>query len=199
MKTWSIGHGVTLSYYPTLFLKDDADQLLEAVSQHEADLKQRPVVVMGRTIPQPRLTAWHAPAGHTYRYSGVTLKPAPFTPALSRIRDYVNDAVTDGDFNCVLVNLYRTGADYIGFHQDKEKEFGGDPMVASVSLGAARRFVIESLASPKRREEIVLEHGSLLVMGRGMQRLFRHSLPKAPRVKEPRVNLTFRRHLGVGG
>jgi alkylated DNA repair dioxygenase AlkB len=71
--------------------------------------------------------------------------------------------------------------------------------VASVSLGAARRFVIESLASPKRREEIVLEHGSLLVMGRGMQRLFRHSLPKAPRVKEPRVNLTFRRHLGVGG
>ena len=94
-------------------------------------------------------------------------------------------------YNAVLCNLYRDGKDSVGLHADAEPEMG--PIIASVSLGADRRFRLRS----KKTGSIVfsepLPHGSLLIMAGNTQQDFRHDVPKEPEVTRPRINLTFRR------
>jgi alkylated DNA repair dioxygenase AlkB len=96
-------------------------------------------------------------------------------------------------FNHVLVNRYRDGNDSMGFHADDEAELGQNPQVATVSLGATRRFVLR----PRRGRDTEplqypLEHGSLLIMGGTCQRQYHHGIPRQPSVSDERVSLTFR-------
>jgi alkylated DNA repair dioxygenase AlkB len=103
------------------------------------------------------------------------------------------EAVCDAPFNSVLLNLYRDGADSMGWHSDDEPELGERPVIASLSLGATRRFRLRH----RRRKElepvaIDLENGSLLIMEGDTQRFWKHQVPKTRRAAEPRVNLTFR-------
>jgi alkylated DNA repair dioxygenase AlkB len=97
-------------------------------------------------------------------------------------------------FNSVLLNLYRDGSDAMGYHADDEPELGPDPVIASVSLGATRRFVLrprkEKGTTPAR--ELLLTSGSLLVMREGLQRAWVHGVPRQRGVSAPRMNLTFR-------
>lgn len=95
-------------------------------------------------------------------------------------------------FNSVLANLYRDGRDSNGWHADDEPELGDDPIVASLSFGASRRFLLRSREHPAQRYEWTLAHGSLLVMGRGVQSAYVHSVPKTSRPAGERINLTFR-------
>jgi alkylated DNA repair dioxygenase AlkB len=154
--------------------------------------EQRAIVLFGREVLQPRLIAW---AGERpYRYSGRTLEPRPFTAELAAVRDQVA-ADAGAPFDHVLVNRYRGGDDSMGMHADDEPELGADPVVAAVSLGAPRRFVIQ----PRRKGEaarkvVVLEPGSLVVMGGSFQHQFRHGIPRAAAAGE-RISLTFRRVL----
>lgn len=159
----------------------------------EIDWKQRSIRMMGREILQPRLTAWYGDAAYTY--SGVTLAPLPWTPLLSELRDRLTADVGEG-FNSVLCNMYRTGADSMGLHADDEKELGPRPVIASVSLGAARRFVLRHKRKKEAPVSVELTHGSLLVMGEGVQAAWKHEVPKEPGAGGPRVNLTFRRVFG---
>lgn len=148
-----------------------------------------------REVPQGRLMAW---AGEIpYTYSGLTLEPRPLAGPLAELTDRLNAELSAG-FNHVVLNLYRDGHDHVGRHADCETQLGYEPLIASLSLGAERRFVIEPKAKGRRWRK-TLANGSLLVMSGSLQHRFRHSLPRQPSVAEPRINVTWRRMLGPPG
>lgn len=152
------------------------------------DWQQRSVRVFGKAHPQPRLTCWYGPC--SYAYSGLTWEPRRMPEPIARLRDAC-ERITGERFDSVLCNLYRDGSDTVGWHADDEPLFGDDPVVASLSFGAARKFAM------KRRDgsghcSYVLGHGDLLVMGRGVQPDWLHSVPRTRRHVGERINLTFR-------
>lgn len=152
----------------------------------------------GREVDSPRLSCWIGDAGASYAYSGRRFEPKPWPAALSALRLRVERACGTR-FNSVLANLYRDGHDAMGWHSDDEAELGARPTIASLSLGAARRFRFRRRRArgepeqPGDRLELCLPHGSLLLMAGDTQRLYRHALPRMRAVAAPRVNLTFRR------
>ena len=159
--------------------------------------RQEPIRLFGKEVMQPRLTAWHGDPAAYYQYSGLTLAPQPWTPALQHLRQLVAAAAST-HFNSVLLNLYRTGQDSMGWHADDEPELGLAPVIASVSLGAVRSFRLK----PRNTERIThqplslqLTSGSLLLMRGTTQQHWLHAVPKTARAVTPRLNLTFRRIL----
>ncbi len=150
------------------------------------------VRMFGREIDSPRLSCWIGDPGASYRYSGVRHAPHPWPQALSALRGRLA-AETGADFNSVLANLYRDGRDSMGWHSDDEPELGPRPLIASLSLGATRRFVLRRRDDPARKLALELPHGSLLLMRGDTQAGWRHALPRTARVAGARINLTFRR------
>lgn len=156
--------------------------------------RQEPIRLFGKEVLQPRLTAWYGDATAQYSYSGLMLTPQPWAPALLGLRTQVEQAAGT-TFNSVLLNLYRTGQDSMGWHADDEPELGPEPIIASVSLGATRRFRLR----PRHPQELNhapfgldLPSGSLLVMRGTTQQHWLHAVPKTARPVRPRINLTFR-------
>jgi alkylated DNA repair dioxygenase AlkB len=150
--------------------------------------RQEIATVMGRRVPIPRLTAWHGAAG--YVYSGIEMTPAPWTPPLLEIKA-VAEACAGHAFNSVLLNLYRDGRDSVSWHADNEPGLGRDPVIASVSLGATRRFQMKHRRC-EGRVALDLPSGSCLVMAGATQHHWLHQVPKTSRPVGPRINLTFR-------
>ena len=146
------------------------------------------VVVYGKRHLQPRLSAWHG--DKAYRYSGLSLAPAPFTPLLDTIRLAV-EAATGRHYNSVLLNYYRDGRDSMGMHSDDEAELGTEPAIASVSFGATRAFILRHKAT-KETLKLPLTDGSLLFMAGSMQAHWMHGINKTAKPVGERVNLTFR-------
>ena len=173
---------------PDAFAPAEADVLLERL-RHGLAWEQAQARIMGRRIALPRLTAWYGAAG--YRYSGVDHPPAPWPDDLLLVKARV-EAVTGVTFAAVLANLYRDGRDGVGWHADDEPSLGPDPVIASVSLGAVRRFRLRHRRQRALTVALDLPHGSCLVMGKGVQRHWQHSLPKTRRPVACRINLTFR-------
>jgi alkylated DNA repair dioxygenase AlkB len=147
--------------------------------------------MFGRTIDSPRLSAWIGDPGTDYRYSGTTFAPLPWPPGLPALRDAIA-AATGAAFDSVLANLYRDGRDYMGWHSDDERALGPRPVIASLSLGATRRFRLAARADKARTLDLDLGAGSLLVMRGDTQRTTRHALPRTARTVGERINLTFR-------
>jgi alkylated DNA repair dioxygenase AlkB len=169
--------------------------------------------LFGRSVDSPRLSCWIGDPGAAYRYSGVRFAPHPWPPSLAALRAALA-AATGTAFDSVLANRYRDGRDAMGWHSDDEPELGPEPVIASLSLGATRRFVLkartprggDAIAGPaqagEREEERValdLPHGSLLVMRGATQRNYRHALPRTAKPVGERVNLTFRRIVRPAG
>ncbi|MGH8084247.1 MAG: alpha-ketoglutarate-dependent dioxygenase AlkB family protein [Lysobacter sp.] len=148
--------------------------------------------LFGREVDSPRLSCWMGDPGAAYRYSGTRFEPRPWPSALRPIRDRLADELGVG-FNSVLANLYRDGRDAMGWHSDDEPELGPAPVIASISLGAARRFVLKPRREPDRKLAMELGHGSLLLMAGLTQRNYRHALPRTAKPVGARINLTFRR------
>ena len=148
--------------------------------------------LFGRDVDSPRLSRWIGDPGTAYRYSGVRFEPASWPRALAVVRKAVNAAAGE-EFNSVLANLYRDGNDTMGWHSDDEPELGIQPIIASLSLGAERKFVLKSRAAGGEKLELVLPHGSLLVMRGETQKNYKHSLPRTKKATGERMNLTFRR------
>ena len=146
------------------------------------------ITVFGKRHLQPRLTAWHG--DRPYTYSGLTLDPLPWTPLLLDIKAAV-EAACGEHFNSVLLNYYRDGRDSMGMHSDDERELGLTPVIASVSFGEERAFI---LRHRMRREthKLALASGSLLVMRGSTQQHWLHGINKSARALGPRINLTFR-------
>jgi alkylated DNA repair dioxygenase AlkB len=176
-------------YWGTLFSGHDADAWLARLLA-EIPWQQDEVVVFGKKRVTARKVSWHGNAGCSYTYAGMRKCPQPWTDSLSAIKDRL-EASVGVSFNSCLLNLYHSGAEGMGWHSDDEPELGPEPVIASLSFGAPRRFLFRH-RTEKTPVEVMLEHGSLLVMRGACQRFWQHSLPKALRVKEPRVNLTFR-------
>lgn len=148
--------------------------------------------MFGRWVDSPRLSCWIGDADARYRYSGADFEPRPWPPFLQTLRERLR-AQGRGDFNSVLLNRYRSGDDYMGWHSDDEPELGPMPLIASVSLGAARRFLLRRRDDHARKAEYRLGHGDLLLMAGATQRCYQHALPKMARLQGERINLTFRR------
>ena len=154
--------------------------------------QQSRIRIHGQEHAIPRLNAWYGDPGCAYRYSGVRFDPLPWTDTLADIRQRL--AATLGiAFNSVLANRYRDGRDSVAWHSDDEPELGHNPVIASVSLGATRRFTLKH----KSRKEVPtlavdLTHGSLLVMAGPTQHHWLHQVAKTTRIVDERVNLTFR-------
>ena len=171
----------------------EADRAFAAL-RREIRFEQKTIRLFGREVLQPRLSAWHGDPNAVYTYSGATNHPLAWTPALRELRGRV-EATSGAAFNAVLVNFYRDGADAMGMHSDDEAELGPAPLVASVSLGARRRFVLRHRKQKSDRVTVELGHGSLLVMLPPTQRWYKHGVPREARAGE-RLNLTFR-HVGL--
>lgn len=149
------------------------------------------VKLFGREVASPRLSCWIGDDWTSYRYSGVRHAPQPWPDAMQTLRDRLQRD-TGHAFNSVLANLYRDGRDAMGWHSDDEPELGARPAIASVSLGATRRFVLKHRDDPGRKLELALSHGSLLMMRGDTQRHYRHALPRTAKPVAARINLTFR-------
>lgn len=182
----------TLWYDHQFFPPEESDYWLTYL-QEQIEWRQEDIRIFGKTIPQPRLTAWYGEEGKSYTYSGLTWEPLPWTEELQKIRNRI-EALNGGlSFNSVLLNLYRDGKDSMGWHADDEPELGENPVIASVSFGAARRFHLKHRHYPKTdRLNLELTHGSLLIMSGSTQHFWLHQIPKTAKITGPRINLTFR-------
>ncbi len=175
--------------YPAFFPSAQADRLFVELRDTTA-WRQESARLYGRTMSQPRLTAWYGDEGTTYTYSGITNIPKQWTPAILEVKRAVEPAC-GVVFNSVLLNRYRTGKDSVSWHADDEPVFGERPVIASVSFGATRSFQFKH-KSKDFKARIELPHGSLLLMRGGTQAHWRHQVPKTARPVDERINLTFR-------
>lgn len=155
----------------------------------ETDWRAETVTVHGKRYLQPRLSAWVGDAAYTY--SGLRLRPAPFTPLLAALRTAVETA-TGCAFNSVLLNYYRNERDSMGMHSDDEPELGPAPAIASLSLGAPRTFILKHKYN-KKTVRLPLTDGSLLLMAGATQKNWLHGINKMTRPVGARINLTFRK------
>lgn len=176
--------------WPAAFARDHADALFATLRATIA-WAQEDILIFGVRRRVPRLVAWHGDPGASYVYSGTPHEPRAWTPPLLEIRGVV-ETLTGQRYNSVLLNLYRDGSDGMGWHADDEPALGRDPPIASVSLGATRRFRLRH----RRRREVALaldlEQGSLLLMAGPTQHHYVHAVPKTARNVGERINLTFR-------
>ncbi|MEN0106869.1 MAG: alpha-ketoglutarate-dependent dioxygenase AlkB [Pseudomonas sp.] len=179
-----------LRYTPQWVDTATADRwLAELLSQ--TPWEQPHVFIHGRHFPVPRLLAWYGDVGASYRYSGMTHQPLPWTPLLAEIRAQVERHVGER-FNGLLLNHYRDGQDSMGWHSDAEAVLGPNPTVVSLNLGGTRRFDLRRVGSTRIEHSLQLEHGSLLVMAGQTQHYWQHQVAKTRTPCAPRLNLTFR-------
>jgi alkylated DNA repair dioxygenase AlkB len=190
-------HGIALElpdgearYWPAAFAPEEGT-IAFAELRRSIDWRQEEIVIFGARRRVPRLVAWHGDPEARYTYSGTLHEPRPWTPVLERVRERVC-RLTGLRFNAVLLNLYRDGRDGMGWHADDEPELGPEPVIASVSFGASRRFCLRHRRRKNLKLDLALEHGSLLLMAGAMQRNWVHAVPKTSRPVGERINLTFR-------
>lgn len=179
----------TLWWQPVFLDAPEAIRLFDALRQGLC-WRQQAIRLFGRSCPQPRLSAWYGDDGASYRYSGLLLQPLPWPPALLAVRQQLETGLATS-FNSVLANLYRDGRDSMGWHSDDEPELGPEPIIASLSLGATRRFQLRHKRQAERYSLDLID-GSLLVMAGETQRYWRHQVPKTRHPVGERINLTFR-------
>lgn len=180
-------------WYDENFLsKEDASSLFNRISS-ETKWIQPQIRMFGKWVDQPRLLAWQSSEGLSYSYSGITLAANPYSAPVAEIAEKI-ERKTGLKFNSVLINFYRDGKDSMGWHADNEPELGMNPMIASLSLGSARDFVLKHNQRSDLKKVFLLNSGSLLLMGKGIQENWKHALPKRAHAG-PRINLTFRRIL----
>lgn len=173
----------------------EATRLQEAL-RWQIPWQQRHVRIAGKLVAEPRLSSWHGEPQARYIYSGVRHEPLPWGPALLELRALLVEFL-GSPFNSVLANRYRDGRDAMGMHADDERELGPEPLIASVSFGMTRSFVLlPKKGRPGSKQALGLRHGDLLVMGGPLQRDWKHGVPREAHVFEERINLTFRNVMG---
>lgn len=155
------------------------------------DWMQEEIKMFGQVHKQPRLTAWFGKGLSAYSNYSQEIYAHPWTPTALTVKN-ATEQKAGAVFNSALINYYRNGEDYMGFHADDEPSLGEQPIIASLSLGAERRFVVKRRSDRKTVLDIVLAQGSLLVMSGNMQRNFKHGMPKSKKISNARINLTFR-------
>ena len=152
--------------------------------------KNDEAIIFGKHHITKRKVAWFGDNTYSYKYSGVTKQAHIWTPELLQLKQKVEEhsATT---YNSCLLNLYHDGGEGMGWHSDAEKTLLDNGTIASVTLGAERKFSFKHKES-KQRIDVLLENGSLLLMKGTTQKNWLHRLPPTKKVFSPRINLTFR-------
>ena len=154
---------------------------------------QNKIRFYGKESLVPRLESWHGDEGMSYTYSGIRMDAKPWTKNLLMIKESI-EPIAKTTFNSVLINYYRDGKDRVAWHSDDEKELGKNPVIASVSLGAERKFKLrhKKYKENQLQHEVFLQNGSLLLMSGSTQHHWLHEIPRTAKPIGPRINLTFR-------
>ena len=177
------------------FFDFDQSQLYMKHLTNDIKWKREKIRMWGKEIVTKKRIAWYADEGKSYTYSGSTFYPVQWNEVLLEIKKQVEQHIRF-QFNSVLLNEYKSGEVGMGWHSDDEKELGIDPIIASLSFGANRDFIFKHKTDKSfEKIKIHLKSGSLLIMSGSTQHYWKHSLPKRLKVRDPRVNLTFRKIL----
>lgn len=178
-----------VNYYGIVFPTDLADQYYGTLIEN-IEWKHDQANMFGKIIHTKRKVGWYGDKAFTYTYSKVTKLALPWTPALKELKARTEE-ITGYTYNSCLLNLYHDGSEGMAWHSDGEKDLQKDGAIASLSFGAERKFAFKHKET-KEKVDIVLQHGSLLVMRGATQSNWLHRLPPTKKVNRPRVNLTFR-------
>jgi len=178
-----------VEYYPNWLSSKHASHLMQYFIDKLA-WYQPSVKLYGKEMKIPRLQAWYGDLDTEYSYSNHTMQPLQWDSRLFKLKQAC-EAKCQHSFNSVLANYYRHGNDSMGMHADDEPELGLQAVIASVSLGQARRFTFKHIHT-KESQRIQLEHGSLLVMKGSTQQFWQHGINKSKTQLGPRLNFTFR-------
>ncbi len=147
--------------------------------------------LFGKHYVTKRKAAWYGDEEYTYTYSNTTKTALPWTAPLRELKELI-ERISGASYNSCLLNLYHDGSEGMAWHSDGEKTLKSRAAIASMSLGAERKFAFKHKRT-KETHSIVLEHGSLLLMEGTTQEQWLHRLPPTKKIHEPRVNLTFRK------
>lgn len=176
-------------YYGRIFGVEEADSHYQALL-NEIPWQQDEAIMFGKRILTKRKVAWYGDAPFSYTYSKVTKTALLWNEYLQALKKIVEDRSGE-HFNSCLLNLYHDGSEGMAWHSDGEKDLKENGAIASVTLGAERKFSFKHKES-KERVDLRLEHGSLLIMTGTTQKYWLHRLPPTKKVNTPRINLTFR-------
>ena len=179
-----------LEYYPNFFDINKSNELFQKLKT-EVPWQQDDIKVYGKVYAQPRLTALYGNEGKPYGYSNIVMQPHNWSPLIMFIKNEIENVCPE-NFTTVLLNNYRDGRDSNGWHADNEKELGRNPIIASVSFGSERVFQMKHNTIKELKQNIILEHGSLLIMKGTTQHFWKHQIPKTAKPISERINLTFR-------
>ncbi len=179
-----------LTLHTNGFSTQEADHYFTQLQESLAWTQEK-ISMYGKTHNVPRLSAWYGDDGVPYTYSGITAYGLPWTESLQAIKARV-EQLASAHFNSVLANLYRDGSDSVSWHADDESELGPAPVIASVSLGQERTFQLKHKFDKTLKTNVLLPHGSVLIMRGATQQHWLHQIAKSRRAMSPRINLTFR-------
>ena len=182
--------GADLLFYPDWIESGLADSLTKACRE-KIEWECHRIKIFGREVDSPRLSCWMGDAGASYVYSQTRFEPHAWLPELQKLRERLQSEF-ECRFNSVLANRYRNGADSMGWHSDDEHELGKQPVIASISLGATRRFSFKAKTENAKAVHLELPHGSLLLMRGDTQKNYKHALAKTTKPVGERINLTYR-------
>lgn len=187
-KNWLPQDG-TVNYYGKLLNQKEADNYLEKLL-NTIEWRNDEAVIFGKKIITKRKVAWYGEKPFEYTYSNTTKYALPWTKELLELKTIIEEE-TGETFNSCLLNLYHNGEEGMAWHSDGETDLKKDGAIGSLSFGAERKFAFKHKQT-KEKVELLLEHGSLLVMKDTTQTNWLHRLPPTIKITTPRVNLTFR-------
>lgn len=179
----------TVLYFGRVLSKEKADWYFERL-MHTIEWKNDEAAIFGKHFITKRKAAWYGDRNYAYTYSNSTKHALSWTPELQELKA-IAESLSQTTFNSCLLNLYHNGDEGMAWHSDDEKSLGKDTTIASLSLGAERKFALKHKQN-KQTISVMLEPGSLLIMKDTTQTHWLHSLPKTKKVQHPRINLTFR-------
>lgn len=179
----------TVNYYGKILNRTEADEFYRRLREN-IEWKNDEAVIFGKKILTKRKVAWYGDESFEYTYSKSTKRALPWTQELLELKKLTEEH-TGEKFNSCLLNLYHSGEEGMAYHSDGEKDLKKNGAIASLSFGAERKFSFKHKFN-KEKIELILEHGSLLVMKDQTQSFWLHRLPPTKKVNSPRINLTFR-------
>jgi len=176
-------------YFETILTRKIADYYLSSLLE-TIEWKHDEAIIFGKHITTKRKVAWYGDKSYTYTYSKITKNALIWTKELLELKEIVEN-LTKETYNSCLLNLYHNGDEGMAWHSDGEKDLKKNGVIASLTLGATRKFSFKHKIS-KQKIDTILEHGSLLIMQGETQTHWQHRLPPTKKVQQPRINLTFR-------
>lgn len=187
-KNWLPQDG-TVNYYGKLLNQKEADSYLAKLF-NTIEWRNDEAVIFGKKIITKRKVAWYGEKSFEYTYSNTTKYALLWTKELLELKTII-EKETGETFNSCLLNLYHNGDEGMAWHSDGETDLKKDGAIGSLSFGAERKFAFKHKKT-NCKVELILEHGSLLVMKDTTQTHWLHRLPPTKKVTTPRINLTFR-------